>query len=130
MNTFAVLKHLHPTLEPLVDYVLETKDGQTSIVRWMSETVPQPTQEELEAAWVTLEAAFAQQAALKSGLLAAWDTTFTAGEKAFLEPLYNATLAALDAGDIAKVKELILTAPSISVELDSKRETLVNILPK
>lgn len=66
---------------------------------------------------------------LKAGLLAVWDTTFTVGEKAFLKPIYDAAIAKMDAGDIEGVKELILTAPSISESLDAKRATIAALLP-
>ena len=66
---------------------------------------------------------------LRAGLIAAWEGTFTAGERAFLNPVFTEALAAFDKGDMAKSKEIVATAPSISKDLDKKKAVIVGLFP-
>ena len=66
---------------------------------------------------------------LRAGLIQAWENTFTAGERAFLKPVFTEALSSFDNGDIAKSKEIVATAPSISKDLDAKKAFIVGLFP-
>ena len=102
----------------------EVSNGQ--ITRWHESLGERPTTEELAVAATQLK----QLATLRAGLLTAWEQTFTAGERAFLKPVFTEALAAFDHGDLAGCKELVATAPSVSPDLDAKQAFIVGLFPK
>src|SRR6187399_355917 len=128
MNHALTIARLHPSARPLVDYALF--QPAAGPVEFTNLTLPEEvTLSYLEAAWPATEASLSARSALRGGLLAAWDSTFTTGEKAFLRSIYRAAVAAFDAGDIASAKEIIETAPSITEDLDAKRAAIVALFP-
>lgn len=129
MNTALALQFLFPGIDLLSDVTIGSSGGTETILSWRRPE-PQPTPEQLEAAWVTVQAQTAQLAALRAGLLAAWDQTFTPGEQAFLQPIYAAAVAKFDSGDIEGAKAIIETAPSISQDLDAKKAAIVALFPE
>ena len=55
MNITATILYIHPTLEFWVDF--EVVDNWSwPVLTWINEAVEQPTQEELDAAWIIVEA--------------------------------------------------------------------------
>lgn len=111
----------------LVSYrgVWSVNDKTDTIIASQLEAVAGSAQAALDAA----EAQAAQLAGLRVGLLAAWNQTFTPGEQAFLKPIFDAAVAQFDAGDIAGAKAIVETAPSISEDLDTKRDSIVALFP-
>lgn len=120
MNTAAALKHIFPEINILAD----VRISNNSIKSWKLSS-PQPSEQEMEAAWQEIQAKATQAATLKTALLSAWESNFTPGEQAFLKPLYDAAISKINEGDILAVKTLIETAPSISEDLDTKRNSLL-----
>lgn len=49
------IKYIHPTLEFWKDYIVQD-DWQWPYIKWYNKTIPQPTQAELEIAWVSVQA--------------------------------------------------------------------------
>lgn len=129
MNISLALQFLFPGIDLLSDVTIGSSGGTETILSWRRPE-PQPTPEQLEAAWVTVQAQAAQLAALRAGLLATWDQTFTPGEQAFLRPIYDAAVVRFDAGDVAGAKQIIETAPSISTDLDAKKAAIVALFPE
>lgn len=120
MNIAESLKHIFPDIDILNDVRISNK-----AIRSWNYSQPQPSEEELASAWEYLQSRKAQAQSVKTSLLEAWSNIFTLGEQAFLKPLYEAAMEKINAGDIAGVKTLIETAPSISEDLDNKRNSLL-----
>jgi len=120
MNTAACIRLLHPTAVMGRDFTVTGVNDDSTLTTWTF-AQPRPTPQQLAAAWVDVQAI----RAFRASLATLWKGTFTVGERAFLASLYEAVSAAVIANDLALAEEIITTAPSISVELDAKRATIL-----
>lgn len=128
MEITKVILHLFPSAQFGRDFsVKKPADGPAVIERWSLED-PQPTEEALAAAWTTVEAAEAQKATLRAGLVAAWEATFNESERALLQPVYDAAKAKFDAGDIVGAKAIV-AGISLTPELNAKRDIILSLFP-
>ena len=127
MNLAKVLKVLFPSSVPNRDYVVAARPGRDAeIISW-SLDAPQPTPEQIAAAWAEIETL----QTLRSGLISAWESTFTAGEKALLQSVYSAAIRAFDSGDVAGAKAIIQTIPAdISATLATKQAAILSLFPE
>ena len=57
MEISLTIKYLHPTLEFWVDYVVlnDWKEWDSDYIKWYNTDITQPTQAELESAWIELQ---------------------------------------------------------------------------
>lgn len=53
MEKTLAIKHIHPSLIPWVDYIVEDVEQN---IKWYHSTIIEPTQTELEAAWLEVQA--------------------------------------------------------------------------
>ena len=130
MKTTAALYQLFPNIVIGRDVEIATdKNGVDVITAW-HRAEPQPSVEQLAAVEAQLAAQESASATMRAGLIAAWEQTFTAGERSFFKSIFDDALAAFDRGDIAGCKEIVATAPSLSADLDAKKAFVVGLFPK
>jgi hypothetical protein len=135
MNKVTVLAVLFPSASPMFDFNVLSTDGVQEIknVTLKDQDGNFLTDAQLEemvaAATPSIQTALASKATLRTGLLTAWEQTFTVGERAFLKPVFTEALAAFDRGDLAGCKEIVATAPSISADLNAKKVFIVGLFP-
>lgn len=68
---------------------------------------------------------------LRAGLITAWETTFTSGEKALLAPVFQAAISAFNSDNLELARNIIESLPSdISETLATKREIILALLPQ
>lgn len=126
MNLTKSIQVLFPSAVPGQDFVVSKPvDGPAVISSWTLDA-PQPSTEALEAAWEEVQ----ELEALRSGLLSAWESAFTLGERALLSPVFNEAVRLFDSGDVAGAKSVISTIPSdLSATLATKRATVLALFP-
>ena len=56
MEYTLAIRHIHPTLEFGKDYeVIDYSDWNWPQIKWYNKTIPQPTQAELDTAWIVVQ---------------------------------------------------------------------------
>jgi len=56
MEYIPAIRHIHPTLEFGKDYeVIDNSDWKWPQIKWYNTTIPQPTQAELDTAWIAVQ---------------------------------------------------------------------------
>ncbi len=62
MEIALAIQNIYPTLIRWTDYeVMDDNQWEWDYIKWLNPEIPQPTQEELETAWVTVEAEINEQ---------------------------------------------------------------------
>ena len=130
MKTTEALYQLFPDIVIGRDVEIATdKNGVDTITAW-HRAEPQPSVEQLAAVEAQLAAQESALATMRAGLIAAWEQTFTAGERSFFKSIFDDALAAFDRGDIAAARDIVATAPSISLAVDAKQAFIVSLFPE
>lgn len=125
MNIALAILHLFPAADPFRDFRVED-DGGGPILKAWNLTGPQPTEQQLESAWVQVQAKQAAADALMSARLAMADAFHALPEQVRADHLrdYSAIEQALIRGDVLGAKRRIETMPISTAVPEQDRETL------